>query len=78
MDLHISLPNEVSQEAQRLADEMEISLDQLLAQALSHYLSLQQGEHITRTLDKLYETADSRLDPAAARLQAASLRNDQW
>ena len=78
MDFKISLPNEVSEEAQRIADEMQISLDELFTLALAHYLTHQQGEHVTKALDALYATEASALDPGLKRLQTISIRDEQW
>ena len=78
MDLTISLPEHVSEEAQKIADEMEISLNELLALALRRYLGRYRGELITEALNAVYELEPSALDPTILRLQSASIGSDEW
>lgn len=78
MRVKIVLPTELCEKAQRLAGGMGVSVEQLLALALSHYQSLYQGVHITQTLDALYESEAASLDPRLLRMQSASLDDERW
>ncbi len=78
MNLKIALPTELSERAQHLAGEMGVSVEQLLAAALSQYLSKFGSNYVTRTLDTVYETEASSLEPGLLRIQADALKNERW
>jgi len=78
MDLTISLPEDVSEKAQKAADELGVSIDQFLALVIRHYVNDQQAETVTETLDALYENEPSAVDPFVVKLQTASIARDEW
>ena len=78
MDLTISIPDHLSAEAKKIADEMNISVDKLFTLAFYHYLSAYHGELLTEILDTVYKDEPSTIDPALLRLQAASLGSEDW
>ncbi len=53
MDLTISVPEQVSAEASKIANEMAISIDQMFTLAFHHYLSAYRGEYLTEVLDAI-------------------------
>lgn len=78
MDLTISIPEQMSAEAKKIANEMNISLDQLFMLAFYHYLSAYHGEFLTEILDTVYKVEPSTIDPALLKLQSASLGSEDW
>ena len=78
MDLTISVPENVSEEAKKMAGEMSISLDQLFTLAFYHYLSAYRGELLTNLLDAVYKNDPAPLDPALLKMQSASLGAKEW
>lgn len=78
MDLTISVPENVSEQARKIASEMDISVDQLFTLAFYHYLSAYRGELLTSLLDSVYENEPSTIDPALLKLQSASLGSSEW
>lgn len=78
MDLTISVPENVSEEAKKIAIEMNISVDQLFTLAFYHYLSAYRGDLLTNLLDSVYQNEPSTLDPALLKLQSASLGPAEW
>ena len=78
MDLTISVPEHVSEEARKIANEMDISLDQLFTLAFYHYLSTYRGELLTEVLDAVYKDEPSGIDPALLKMQSASLGSEEW
>jgi hypothetical protein len=78
MDLTISIPEQMSEEAKKIANEMNISLDQLFMLAFYHYLSAYHGELLTEILDTVYKDEPSTIDPALLKLQSASLGSEDW
>jgi hypothetical protein len=78
MDLTISIPEQMSEEAKKIANEMNISLDQLFMLAFYHYLSAYHGELLTEILDTVYKDEPSTIDPALLKLQSVSLGSEDW
>ena len=70
MKTAISLPDEVFDQAERLARNLDLSRSELYRRALEEYLSRHVPDRVTRTLDELCEELDTRPEPfvsAAAR-----------
>jgi hypothetical protein len=78
MDLVIPLPPKASEEARRLADEMDVSLAELFVIAFYQYWGSYKRENITAALDEIYEHEESSLDPQLRKLQSDSLDSDKW
>ena len=78
MDLTISLPEDVSEKAQKLADELGVSMDQFLALAIRRYVNDQGKEMVTETLDAVYQDQPSSMVPIIAKLQSASIPREEW
>ena len=78
MALHISLPAPLSEEARRVAHRLGISLDELLAAALTAYLASHQIDDVTEALNRVYETESSAIDPVFQKMQFSSIKDEQW
>lgn len=78
MDVSISLPEEVARRAEELAGELGMSRDELYAAAIMHFANGRHDEEITERLDEVYADADSDLDDALKRSQAASMPVERW
>lgn len=74
----VSIPDPVFAAAEDLAKRLGISRSQLYTRALSVLLEDRREERITEKLDRVYTQEPSSLDPALARLQSASLAEDDW
>jgi DNA-binding protein Fis len=77
-DLVISLPNDVSEEARQAAQAMNISLDELFAEALNLYLATLRNQNIREQLDLVYETETSEIDSPLLKMQLASVCDETW
>lgn len=78
MKIAISLPDVLFAEAERFAKEKGLSRSELYARALDTYLKSQRCEAITEALNCIYETEDSRLDPALAAAQSRAIGKEDW
>jgi metal-responsive CopG/Arc/MetJ family transcriptional regulator len=78
MKTAISLPDELFERAEAAAKKLRVSRSKLYARALEKMLKEMDDKEITRRLNKVYAKVDSRLDPALARLQWASLEKEEW
>ena len=78
MKTAISLPDELFQSADALAERLGVSRSQLVATALAEYLAKHQTQKLTDRLNAVYVAESSTLDPALRRAQGRSLRADEW
>ena len=78
MTTAVSIPDPVFAAAEKLATRLGISRSQLDTRALAELLEKRREDRITEELDRLYAREPSSLDPALARLQTASLPEDDW
>ncbi|MEO8139224.1 MAG: ribbon-helix-helix protein, CopG family [Gemmatimonadota bacterium] len=78
MKTAISLPDELFQSADALAERLGISRSQLFATALAEYLAKHQTRKLTDRLNAVYKSGPSRLEPALRRIQARSVGPDSW
>jgi metal-responsive CopG/Arc/MetJ family transcriptional regulator len=78
MKIAISVPDDVFQAGEHLAQQLGLSRSQLYADALSAYLSERGAAAVTARLDAIYAKESSKADPAFARLQLKRLANEAW
>lgn len=78
MKTAISIPDKVFESAEKLANRLGQSRSQLYTQAVSSYITKHQGDDVTKKLDEIYGTQDSKLDSGLADLQSKSLPKDEW
>ncbi|NKQ34214.1 MAG: ribbon-helix-helix protein, CopG family [Chloroflexi bacterium] len=78
MKTAISIPDPIFQEAEQLAKKLGMSRSELFTRAVAAFLEEKRQENITARLNKLYEKEPSQLDPVIARIQFASLPEDEW
>ena len=70
MKTAISLPDELFEAADDLADKLGVSRSQLYARALTDYVAHHSQSEVTERLNAVYDDADSHLDPV---LEGASV-----
>jgi metal-responsive CopG/Arc/MetJ family transcriptional regulator len=78
MKIAISVPDDVFEAGEHLAQQLGLSRSQLYADALSAYLSERGAEAVTAKLNAIYAAESSRSDPAFSRLQLTRLANETW
>ena len=78
MKTAISIPDPLFQAAEEFAQEQGLSRSELYSRAIQLYLQTHRYHGITDTLNELYATEESQLDPALASAQAQSLSKDTW
>lgn len=76
MRVDISIPNPISEAAEQLAQELGMSLSELYTAALSAYVA--RYRDVTQSLDRVYSTETSTIDPALLEMQAVSLDGEAW
>jgi metal-responsive CopG/Arc/MetJ family transcriptional regulator len=79
MKIAISVPDEVFEEAERLARRTKRSRSEVYSRALAEYLARHAPDRVTEAMDRTVEEIGKRADeigePADEFVRAASLRN---
>ena len=78
MKTAISIPDRVFDDAEILAQRLGMSRSALYCRAVEAYLAVHRTTGVRETLDRLYTTERSELDESLARLQTASLPEEEW
>lgn len=78
MKTAISIPDQIFDEADKLAQRLRMSRSELYANAVSQYLQEHRNEGVTEKLNEVYQMESSTLDPVSRALQFASLQKDEW
>jgi hypothetical protein len=76
MKTAISIPDDVFEAAEGLAEDLGMNRSELYARAVAEYVSRRRGEDVTRKLNEVYSRIEARLDPALEALQLASLAGE--
>ena len=78
MKTAISLPDEVFESADALAERMGVSRSELYATAVAEYLAKHRDQDVTARLNDVYADTPSGLDSPLRSAQARSLARDEW
>ncbi len=78
MKTELSISTTVSRAAEQLARQMGMTLDEFFATAVTAYVVARQKKLITESLNQIYASESSALDPTIAKLQASSLGSEKW
>ena len=71
MSTDFAIPRPISEAAEQLAQKLGISLSELYTVALTAYVTTHQKNEVTETLNRVYETESSTLEPGLVKLQVA-------
>ena len=78
MKTAISLPDELFESADALAQRMGVSRSELYANAVAEYLAKHRDEDVTAQLNAVFADESSGLDSALRSAQARSLGTAEW
>ena len=78
MKIAISVPDDVFEAGEHLAQQLGLSRSQLYADALSAYLSERGAAAVTAKLNAVYSKQPSTSESAFRRLQLTRLANETW
>lgn len=80
MKTAISIPDELFSAAEDAADRLGVSRSELYRRALREFLAEHDVRNVTEALDAVYadQPEQSQLDAGLARLQLASLPDEEW
>ncbi len=78
MKTAISIPDEVFESADALAEEMGVSRSQLYATAVAEFVAKHRTRDVTARLNEVYAKDSSGLGGALRTAQARSVRFSEW
>jgi len=78
MKTAISLPDDLFESADELAERLGVSRSELYADAVAEYLAKHRGQDVTARLNEVYADESSGLDPALRSAQSRSIGSSEW
>lgn len=78
MKTAISLPDDLFESAEALAERLGMSRSELYATAVAEYLAKHRDEDITGKLNEVYTEEFSGIDPQLRSAQARSVSSTEW
>ena len=78
MKIAISLPDELFESADELAERMGVSRSELYARAMAEYLAKHRDEDVTAKLNEVFGEEPSGLDPSIRKAQTRSVSSSDW
>ncbi|MGB8932599.1 MAG: ribbon-helix-helix protein, CopG family [Anaeromyxobacteraceae bacterium] len=78
MKTAVSLPDEVFEDAERLARRLKMSRSAFFAEAVAEYVARHEPEGITEALNRIADDVDTRLEPLAAASARRTLLRSEW
>jgi len=78
MKTAVSIPDDVYEDAERLARRMGTSRSRLYADALREYMARLDPDSVTETLNRLVDEDGCAADPAFATATARTLQRVEW
>ena len=78
MKTAISIPDDLFDSADRLAEELGVSRSELYARAVEEYVAKARGADLTAKLNEVYAEEPSGLDPELRSAQARSVNGPEW
>jgi metal-responsive CopG/Arc/MetJ family transcriptional regulator len=78
MKTSISIPNDLFQSADALAEQMGMSRSELYAIAVSEYVAKHRATDVTARLNEVYAAERTGLPESVTRAQARSVRLAEW
>lgn len=78
MKTAISMPDDLFRAVEQLARRSKKPRSVIVAKAVEEYLKRHREQDITEQLNRVYAKVDSSLDPVLAKLQSASLPEEEW
>ena len=78
MKTAVSIPNEVFQEAERLASELQTSRSQLYSRALREFVARHAPDRLTEAMNRVVAEVGSEVDEISRRASRQVLEHVEW
>jgi len=78
MKTAVSIPDDVFEDAERLASQLGTSRSQLYARALAEFVARHDDDHVTALIDQAVREAGGQVDPFLQASTQQSLKRVEW
>lgn len=78
MKTAISLPDDLFESADALAEQMGMSRSELYATAVAEYLAKHRDQDVTARLNEVFAEQESGVEPEMRSAQARSISSSEW
>jgi antitoxin MazE6 len=78
MKTAISIPDEVFEEAERLASELNTSRSQLYSRALQEFVARHAPDRLTEAMNRVIDEVGSAIDEFSQRASRRALEQVEW
>jgi len=78
MKTAISVPDDVFEAAEELAEELRFSRSRLYSQAVAEFVAHHKQDDVTERLNHVYAETGAKLDHLLEELQLSSVSRDGW
>ena len=78
MKTAVSIPDDVFEEAERLAVRLQTSRSQLYARALTEFVARHDDDHVTAALDRVVDEVGTEIDGFTREAAHQALRRVEW
>lgn len=78
MKTAISVPDDLFEQAERLAKHLELSRSELYQRALGEFIARHAPDEITSALDRVCDAEDSRAEPFVAKAARRTFERAEW
>ena len=78
MKIAISLPDDLFESADELAERMGVSRSELYARAVAEYLAKHRNEDVTAKLNEVFGEETSGIDAPLRKAQSRSVSSSEW
>lgn len=78
MKTAISIPDDVFEEAERLAIELQTSRSQLYSRALQEFVARHAPDRLTEAMDRVVDAVGSEVDEFSQRASRGVLEQVEW
>jgi predicted transcriptional regulator len=78
MKTAVSIPDDVFEQAERLADRLQTSRSQLYARALSEFVARHDEDQLTAAIDAVIDEVGDGLDDFTRKAGEQFLRRSEW
>lgn len=78
MKTAISLPDDMFDRAERLAERLDLSRSELYRRALEEYLARHAPDRVTERLDRVADALDTRIGVFVRRAARSTLEKGEW
>lgn len=78
MKTAVSLPDDVFEKAERLAERRNVGRDELYAEALREYVARHDPDAVTEGLNRVIDEVDAEADPLTRAAARRTLERVEW